>query len=344
MGGLSRTLNPSHASNGGSSMWKQRGVSAVGPLAVTDQAPATCKLVYILGAGHCGSTLLSRLLGEVPGFFNAGEAGRHLFAQETAEAQKAPCGCGQSAGQCDFWSEIVSGVSPQVRSYWKWARRSRFLKFQAFIPSLQMQLSRSLQGERHSRSGLAEVASSMATTYERIRKKANGKIVVDSSKDGIMAAMLSATHRIELYFIQLIRHPYGVVSSYGRPKTGARAASMLECILTKCWYDYLRFELVKRRAYWYRTLLYEDLVRNPTAVIHGLAEQITGTRVELSFMRGKVAALGLQHDLEGNPRVPRSGSLEIRQGEGQLSAWRRSAIWLTTFPLLWRYGYFSRRA
>jgi hypothetical protein len=325
-------------------MWKQKGVFAVEPPAATDKARARCKLVYILGAGHCGSTLLSRLLGEVPGFFNVGEAGRHLFAQETAGAQKSPCGCGQSAGECDFWSEIVSGVSPQVRAYWKWARRSRFLKFRAFIPALQMQLSRSLQDERQPRSELAEVASSMAATYERIGKKANGKIVVDSSKDGVMAVLLATTPSIELYVIQLTRHPYGVVSSYGSPKTGARAVSMPECILTKCWYDYLRFELVKRRAYWYRTLLYEDLVKNPTAVLNGLAEQITGTRVELSFMRAKAAALGLQHDLEGNPRVPSWGRLEIRQGEGQLCAWKRYAIWLTTFPLLWRYGYFSRRA
>lgn len=325
-------------------MRKQQGFFGVEPAAATGKALATCKLVYILGAGHCGSTLLSRLLGEVPGFFNVGEAGRHLFAQETAEASKSPCGCGQSAGQCDFWSEIVSGVSPQVRSFWKWARRSRFLKFRVFIPALQIQLSRSLQYGQQPRPDLAEVASSMAATYERIVKKANGKIVVDSSKDGTMAALLAATPSIELYVIQLTRHPYGVVSSYGRPKTGARAVSILECILTKCWYDYLRFELVKRRAYWYRTLLYEDLVKNPTDVINGLAEQITGNRAELSFMRAQVAALGLQHDLEGNPHVPRSGRLEIRQREDQLSAWKRYAVCLTTFPLLWRYGYFSRRA
>ncbi len=306
--------------------------------------PGKTKLVYILGAGHCGSTVLSRLLGEMPGFFNVGEAGRHLFAQETAEAEKSPCGCGQPAGQCNFWAEIISGISPQVRSYWRWARRSRFLKFRALIPALQKQLYRSLEDGRRPRSDLADVAFSMAATYERIGRKANGKIVVDSSKNGIMAALLAATPNIELYILHLARHPYGVVSSYERPKTGARAISMPKCILTKCWHDYLRLELVKRRACWHRTLLYEDLVKNPTAVLNGLAEQIIGTRVELPFLRGKEAALGLQHDLEGNPRVPRSGRLEIRQGECQLGAWKRRAIWLTTFPLLWRYGYFSRRA
>jgi hypothetical protein len=39
----------------------------------------TVKILYIAGATRSGSTLLSRLLGEIDGFINVGEALRWLF-------------------------------------------------------------------------------------------------------------------------------------------------------------------------------------------------------------------------------------------------------------------------
>lgn len=290
------------------------------------------KLIYILGAGHCGSTLLSRLLGEVPGFFNAGEAGYNLFTKENAAAEKTPCGCGQPAGQCTFWADVISEVSPQVQQYW---RRIKWLRFHFLL--------RSLQRMWRPRSEQADIGSAMAATYEQIRRKANCKAIVDASKSTIMAALLARAPDLELYLIHLVRHPYGLVNSFGKRESSIPAMSMPECILKAWWLEYTGFEMVKRRVFWHGTILYEDLVKNPRAVLGDLVEQISGTRIELPFQQGKWVDLGLRHDLEGNPHVPRSGRLEIRQAENRLRLWKRQVVWLTTFPLLWRYGYFSRR-
>lgn len=334
MSGQSRTFNPSHASDGGRSMLKQRGVSAVEPPAATDQAPATCKLVYILGAGHSGSTLLSRLLGEVPGFFNAGEAGYNLFTKEQRDAEETPCGCGKPSGECSFWAEIISGVPSRVRPYWRQVERLGW--------SRRMLLA--LRGRRQTCSEDAVVASAMAAIYHRIATKANCMVVVDASKSATVAALLTGAPGIELYTVHLVRHPFGLVDSFSR--TGEwlpRVMPMFECVLKACWFQNVMFELVKGRAYWYRTLLYEDLVRNPASTLNGLVGQILSERVEMPFLRGRVATLGFQHDLEGNGRVPRSGNVEIRPAEVRLRRWERHVVWLTTFPLLWHYGYFSNR-
>ena len=290
------------------------------------------KLIYILGPGHCGSTLLSRLLGEVPGFFNAGEAGYNLFAKVREETQSTPCGCGQSAGQCAFWTDIISGVSPEVQQYW---RRIKWLRFHFLL--------RSLQRMWRPRAERADIGSTMAGTYAEIRRKAGCRAIVDASKSTIMAALLSRSPDLELYLIHLVRHPYGLVSSFGRRESWIPTMSLPECILKAWWLEYTGFEMVKRRACWHRTILYEDLVKNPATVLGDLIEEINGRRVDLPLQQGKWLNLGSRHDLEGNPGVPRSGKLEIRPAENRLPSWKKHLVWLTTFPLLWRYGYFSHR-
>lgn len=290
------------------------------------------KLIYILGPGHCGSTLLSRLLGEVPGFFNAGEAGYNLFAKVREETQSTPCGCGQSAGQCAFWTDIISGVSPEVQQYW---RRTKWLRLHFLWWSLRRMWRPREEG--------ADIGSTMAATYAEIRNKADCKAIVEASKSAIMAALLSKSPDLELYLIHLVRHPYGLVSSFGRPESGIPTMSLPECILKTWWLEYTGFEIVKRRACWYRTILYEEFVKNPRTVVGDLVEEINGSRMELPFQQGEWATLGAQHDLEGNPRVPRSGRLVIQRRDDGLHRWTRSVVWLTTFPLLWRYGYFSHR-
>lgn len=290
------------------------------------------KLIYILGPGHCGSTLLSRLLGEVPGFFNAGEAGYNLFAKEREERQSTPCGCGQSAGQCPFWTDIISGISPEVQQYW---RRIKWLRFHFLLRSLQ----------RMWRPGAerTDIGSTMAATYAEIRRKAGCQAIVDASKSTIMAALLSRSPDLELYLIHLVRHPYGLVSSFGRRESWIPTMSLPECILKAWWLEYTGFEMVKRRACWHRTILYEDLVKNPKAALDNLTEEIIGARVDLPFQQGRWVTLRVQHDLDGNPNVYRSGRLMIRRADDGLQGWTRSVVWLTTFPLLWRYGYFPHR-
>jgi hypothetical protein len=61
------------------------------------------RVLLVAGTGQNGATLLSRVLGGVPGFCAIGEIG-HLW--DTALIDGRECGCGKSVRGCPFWSEV----------------------------------------------------------------------------------------------------------------------------------------------------------------------------------------------------------------------------------------------
>src|SRR5437879_3990233 len=61
-------------------------------------------VLFVMGHGSSGSTILGNTLGEVDGFFHAGEL-RTIWSEGLAELQR--CGCGEPIGQCPVWSAVL---------------------------------------------------------------------------------------------------------------------------------------------------------------------------------------------------------------------------------------------
>ena len=66
------------------------------------------RVLYIAGLAHSGSTLLSRVLGEVEGLFAAGE----VYALSERIANGDRCGCGAALGECPFWGAVLRSAFP----------------------------------------------------------------------------------------------------------------------------------------------------------------------------------------------------------------------------------------
>lgn len=62
------------------------------------------KVLFIAGRGRSGSTILDNILGQIDGFFSAGEL-RYLRNRSLIENRF--CGCGNSFRKCKLWSEIL---------------------------------------------------------------------------------------------------------------------------------------------------------------------------------------------------------------------------------------------
>ncbi len=71
----------------------------------------TIKVIYILGAGSSGSTLLSLLLGAHSRMVNVGEIS-HI---DRYRALDLNCGCGERVSKCSFWSKVFSTKDTQIR-------------------------------------------------------------------------------------------------------------------------------------------------------------------------------------------------------------------------------------
>src|SRR5215207_2809734 len=72
---------------------------------------SSMKVLYIVGVGRSGSTLLERMLGAVPGSVNA------IFSRVSSEDQR--CGCSEPFSRCPFWTAVgdraFGGWSPVTR-------------------------------------------------------------------------------------------------------------------------------------------------------------------------------------------------------------------------------------
>jgi 2-polyprenyl-3-methyl-5-hydroxy-6-metoxy-1,4-benzoquinol methylase len=284
------------------------------------------KVLYVAGYSRCGSTLLSRMLGALPGFIALGEAAAHFF--RFSESLNAPCGCGLAVEACPFWSSV--GFLAETPS-----AHARLFRFRN-LPLLELHRRRNRQETRR-------LLESMCSLYRTVAEKTSAQVIVDSSKTPLHAQLLSWIPQIELSIIHLVRDPRGVVSSYRQPKGYLPKLSSLG--VTAGWVGLtMGCEHLQRRAPRYRTIRYEDFVAAPQHFIAEIASDLgyEGKISEL-FPGGSVVDLVSQHMLGGNPDKLQRGPVEIKARSAELPRTTRALVSLFTAPLLWRYRYWPRK-
>ncbi|HDO25996.1 MAG TPA: sulfotransferase, partial [Nitrospirae bacterium] len=62
------------------------------------------KVLYIAGMSRSGSTILGNILGEIDGFFNAGEL---IDIWDRGLASDGKCGCGMKISKCEVWRTVL---------------------------------------------------------------------------------------------------------------------------------------------------------------------------------------------------------------------------------------------
>ena len=61
------------------------------------------RVLYLGGLGRSGSTLIERLIGQLPGVCPVGEL-VHLWQRGITEGER--CGCGEPFRECPFWQQV----------------------------------------------------------------------------------------------------------------------------------------------------------------------------------------------------------------------------------------------
>jgi hypothetical protein len=67
------------------------------------------KIIYILGLGHSGSTVLDLLLTTTRKAVGLGQVW-NVLTEDTAQTRRRQCSCGASALTCEFWSPILDRI------------------------------------------------------------------------------------------------------------------------------------------------------------------------------------------------------------------------------------------
>ncbi len=211
------------------------------------------KIIYLLGSGHCGSTLLDLIMDGHSKIVGVGEL--ENVPLKAKRWQYIKCACGQSVAECEFWSRVLANVSQNSSLK---ACQSKF----SFLLNRKNFFSADKNSEKQPIS--RQVYSALnKQIYQKIKEISGKEIVFDSSKRPDRAELLALDLDFEIIIIHLVRDGRGVAYSYYR-KYGSFLRSALRWVLTN-----VKIEIFKRRHKNLKqlTLRYENFTHQPEQVL-----------------------------------------------------------------------------
>ncbi|MGH3497053.1 MAG: sulfotransferase [Nocardioidaceae bacterium] len=303
------------------------------------------RVLLIVGWGRSGSTLLERVLGDVPGVVALGET-VHLW--ERALGDDELCGCGQRFSDCSFWQRIGDDA------YGGWS-------------SLDAQQMVALRNAVVRNRRLPELLTGLTPTTSRLRRRqlsrtltamfraaADGdgaRLVVDSSKMPAYAALLRHAD-VDLRCVYLVRDPRGVAYSWSkqvrRPEVVDGSADMPQYRPTETavWWSAfdLLVRLLARRGTPVTTVRYEDFVADPRGSVSSILRfaGLDPDDAALAHIRDDRVTLRPAHQIAGNPMRFEHGEIVLRPDEdwrAKMPVGARRAVGVLTAGLRRRRGY-----
>ena len=212
------------------------------------------KVLYVMGAGRSGSTILGVALGNCDGVCFAGELDKWFARAGTPRRDGAELAA--------FWAaanERVGDARDVFAGRTGWLERSSAL----LDP-------RKRRERRRLRPRYREVSQRL---YEAVAEVSGDGCVVDTSHYPLRARELKALGGIELYVVLLVRDPHSVVASLGRRdvverRFGALAANAY------LWLTYLLSALVYARQPRERRIVvrHEELLADPSRTLRRVLE------------------------------------------------------------------------
>jgi hypothetical protein len=303
------------------------------------------KAVFITGFGRCGSTLMDRILGQLPEFTSLGEL-RDLFDAQGFSAHW--CACGQAVLECELWAPVLADTLKALGIDEGEAIRRRAAESrQRHIPRLWWEL----HSKRRKSAGPNPYGDLLVTLYESVVRHSGTEGVIDSSKFVSDVLILARDPRIELHVIHLVRDPRGAAYSWSRTKEdpGKQGDAMQRFtpFMSSVYWSALNteVELCLRRFVGsrYQRIRYEDFAEAPQEVLATAVQSWGGRREDLPFVGPNEVRLDTTtHTVGGNPIRFQSGSISLSLDE----RWRREMprpelrdATVPALPLLRRYGY-----
>lgn len=306
----------------------------------------TTRVLYLGGLGRSGTTLIERVLGELPGVCTLGEI-VHLWQRDLRDDER--CGCGERFSACDFWQRV--GVA--AFGGWHLVDVHRILLLRDLVERTR-HIPRLAGSNRFASEFTAltrEYAGYYAKIYAAATAVSGASIVIDSSKHSALAHCLRWSDELDLRVLHVVRDARGVAYSWtktvSRPETdGAEEMTRYRPARSALLWNAhnAAFGLLRRRNVAVRRLRYEEFLAAPGATVRKVAAfmGLDPGGLDLSFLERNTVELRRCHSAAGNPMRFTVGGIELRRDD----AWRtklpprqRALVAAVCAPLLRAYGY-----
>jgi Sulfotransferase family len=304
-------MNVSQRSTPGSTVALHSTGSAPGRAA--SEAP---KVIYVMGAGHSGSTILGLALGNCSDSFYAGEVDEWLLVSGTPSLG--------GAERTEFWGEVREAMVDAGAEELFGGEVNRVIERSSSLLRLDRWPARRAKLRRY-----RQVSEDL---FKAIARTAGASHVVDTSHFPLRARELQKLDGIELYVVLLVRDPQDVVASNVREISRHEVAERRVRILTmnaNLWLTQLLSVLVFLRQPRERRVFvrHESFLADPEGVMRQILDSLgTGvTPPDMTALRGGVA-------LQGNSLIM-SQTIAVKRSTRPTARWSRMTALL---QLCWR--------
>jgi hypothetical protein len=297
-------------------------------------------VIYILGYGRSGSTVLDILLGSAPGIQSVGEL--DLLAREW---ETRSCSCGLAYDACPFWSRVRLHTEEAIgeRAVSERERTLRRVEDLFALPAILLGILTQKRTRAYRELVRAEL--------DAIGRVSGKSTVLDSSKSAREAAgralAIARIAEVPVKMIHLVRDGRAVLWSVKRGDNVRLGDGLTADAAAFSWpaaralggwilanaIAFLTAAVSPRRSV--LRVRYEDLVREPRRELARIGDflQRDLTGVADRIERGEAFAAG--HNTGGN-RARKEGALRLREDrewESRLGRTERALYWTVGWPL-----------
>jgi hypothetical protein len=309
------------------------------------------KVLSIVGEGRSGSTVLAAILGELAGFFDAGELhwvwGRSLI-------QQRPCGCGRPPAHCPVWARVVEGtfgVPPEDQAAGRGGGATGEVvrdERELLARRNRIRLLRRADRSGQEWPALDRMRAVTENLYANLVDITDARVIIDASKRPEDAAVLAGVGSVDLYVLHIVRDPRAVVFSWSRPKPSPDGTTVMQRMrparIVRDWIESNAGAEVLRRHVpddrWFFST-YEGFAARPRETVRQIIAFMREDG-EAPFITDDTVVLGGNHTLLGNPDRFRTGKVTITPDErwrSQMPRGQQVGVQIATWPLMRRYGY-----
>lgn len=245
-------------------------------------------VVYLLGAGRSGTTLMATVLDGVSWIDTLGEM--HHFPAYAKDNNY--CACGKRLESCPFWSKVLARMGEPASYYHTIKGFCDRMEGHRRIPRL--------------------LISPMQTKYLQIQERifsccaesTAGDVLLDASKYIARYLMLRQSSHLRLRGVYVVRDVRGVVESFNKKvQTRKRPLAAILYYLLINFFGELTFRLCKDVI----KIRYEDFISQPEATVARILDHVAPEKEKPGTFPGQFQ---IPHIVGGN-RMKSNGAIRI---------------------------------
>jgi len=278
-------------------------------------------VVYLLGPGRSGTTVLATILGNHKDIYSLGEM--HQFYDHIRD--NLNCSCGAELSDCEFWGKILDTMPWVKKNAVNIQALSDELEYHSSIPRHLLHL--------HNKEKIESYNSFQTQIFNSCTKQTNSKILLDSAKYIGRWHSLKKNRSIQLKGIYLVRDVRGVIYSFKKKVQTSRTplSAMVYYVLVN-----MLAQLITMFDKNVIKIKYEDLFLETETAIVRICEHLGVDSLELIEKIKENKDFEIGHIIGGN-RLRNNRTIKLHFDEkwkSNMPKWEQKWYYLCAFPLM----------